>query len=211
MLFELSGIAKITKVIQNSPEYVTLQLSFRDTKTIGENTRYSSGSRFISLTREQSAQILSSELSDWEGSIINVTATASNDSNGNRNFENYKAKAFQILGDESLEHIIENKEMFLRGTGKIQLVEVISENLSKVLVSTSERQGNRDVVCNRWLNLTGKAAAWYRERKSQLLGQSLQFKAKATTATRNGAGGTEYFKNYNVTESDVIWVQAATS
>lgn len=213
MLFELHGLATIKNVQTVSPTFIKLNISFKDTEVNGEKEYKSFGNRWVNLTKAQSEQIVTETAEDGGpealvGCLVEITASAETIKSDNGYFENYRANYLQILGGQDAADAVDNQPVFLRGTGNIRKVSKITENLVKLLVISSEKTSREnEVTGNRWVTISGNYAKWIISEGDRLIGQSLQFKAKATTDSKGEGSEKTYFENYKSVKSRILWTK----
>lgn len=209
MLLELQGLATVHNVQVITPTFVKLQLIFSDTSRQGSNEFKSSGSRWVSLTKEQSVDILKDYGEHGiKQCLVNVSASAVTDQNGDKYYDNYRVSTLQVLGGQDASQGVEDKEMFLRGIGTIRSIQRVSDKLTKICVVASENRGDDEVRCTRWITTRGKSAQYYAERGDELINHKLQFKAKVSTEKKTSENEeTRYFENYTAIQNTVVWTK----
>lgn len=213
MLLELHGLATIRSVQAVSPTFIKLNISFKDTEVNGEKEYKSFGNRWINLSKEQSEQIVKETSQDGGveaivGCLVEITASAETTRNDNGYFENYRASYLQILGGQDAAEAVENQSVFLRGTGNIRKVSKITDTLVKILVISSEKiSRENELTGHRWITISGNYAKWIISEGERLVGQSLQFKAKATTDSKGEGSDKTYFENYKSVKSRILWTK----
>ncbi len=212
MLFELSGLATIRDIKEEASGFVKLNISFSDTTVRGENEYKNFGNRWVNLTKAQSQDVInesrdSGGVEALKGFLVEVTAAAITDKNGERYFDNYRVSEINFLGGPEAAQSVNNQKIFLKGVGNIRKVSRVTDKLAKLLVISSERYGEDETSGNRWVTVTGKSAEWFISRGDDLIGESLQFKAKASTDSRESESGKNFFENYMVNQSRVIWTK----
>lgn len=207
MLLELQGLASVQNVQVVTPTFVKLQLVFSDTNRQGGNEYKTYGSRWVSLTKEDSVNILKDYGEEGiKQCLVNVSASAITDQNNDKYYDNYRVSSLQVLGGRDASQGVENKEMFLRGTGTIRSIKRISDSLTKICVVTSESRGDDEVRCTRWITTRGKSAKYFAELGDELINHKLQFKAKVSTEKKSNENEeTRYFENYTAVKNAVVW------
>lgn len=211
MLLELQGLASVNNIQVVTPTFVKLQLAFSDTARQGSKEYKTYGSRWVSLNKEDSVNILKDYGEEGiKNCLVNVSASAVTDQNNDKYYDNYRVSSLQVLGGYDASKGVEDKEMFLRGTGTIRSIKRISDSLTKICVVTSETRGGEEVRGTRWITTRGKSAKYYAERGDELINHKLQFKAKVSTEIKSSENENEkprYFENYTAVQNTVVWTK----
>lgn len=195
MLFELSGFATVLNILPVKEGFTKIQVigSVRRKNDKGEYDL--SGARWISLNGKR-ADWWAQNIERAKGSVVNIQATASTDKSGDKFFENYRVDDLLISAWPDYAKHVKTNLLKLSGFGRVLSVTKITDEFAKLAIINSEKRGEKEVVCTRFINVSGATAKWWIENAQKYVKSVVYFKAEVLTDKREGDGQTRHFDNY---------------
>ncbi len=202
MLATLSGLATVKRThINPETNRVSLLISMFDQDKEDASKRKWSGQRWLILNQKDSNDVVA-EGGELSGLLIRFSAGAStSESKANVYFVN----ELQVLGGEDASNAVLKQQVTLKGVGAIVGI-YPNGNLVKLLIKSTDGYGDNQKQGLRNITVFGNSAKYFIERQDTLIGELINFSAKATSTLKDGENNqTISYENYSMLENSIIY------